>query len=97
MKITYVKKILRGLRYCSLPKLIDRHIEICSLESVEADIFSILGGDLPADSRFVSPERIYLEGAMAKYGIVDAKFSRPKIKILLPKTCLKLTMKMLDF
>ena len=75
MKITYLRKILRGLRYCSLPKLIDRRLEICSLESVEADIFAILGGDLPADSRLVSPERIYLEGAMAKYGIIDAKFS----------------------
>ena len=75
MKITYAKKILRGLRYCSLPKLIDRRVEVCSLETVEADIFAILGGDLPADSRLVSPERKYLEGAIAKYGIIDAEFS----------------------
>ncbi len=75
MKITYVKKILRGLRYCSLPKLIDRRVEICSLETVESDIFAILGGDLPTNCRLVSPEQIYLEGAIAKYGIIDAAFS----------------------
>ena len=73
MIVTYLRKILRGLRYCSLPKLIDRRVEICSLETVEADIFAILGGDLPADSRLI--EREHLEGAIAKYGIIDAEFS----------------------
>ena len=75
MKITYLRKILRGLRYCSLPKLIDRRVQICSLETIEADIFSILGGDLPADSRLILKEQKYLEGAITKYGIIDAEFS----------------------
>ena len=75
MKITHTKKILRGLRYCSLPKLIDRRIEISSIKTVEADIFAILGGDLPADSRLIVRERKYLEGAIVKYGIIDAEFS----------------------
>lgn len=75
MKITYTKKILRGIRYCSLENLIDRRLEICSLETVEADIFAILGGDLPADSRLNLQKQVYLEGAIAKYGIIDAEFS----------------------
>ncbi|HMS39137.1 MAG TPA: hypothetical protein PKE69_02845 [Pyrinomonadaceae bacterium] len=75
LRIKYTKTILRGLRYCSLPKLINRKIEICSLETFEADLFAILGGDLPPDSRLISPERIYLEGAIVKYGLIDATLS----------------------
>lgn len=75
VRITYAKKILRGLRYCSLPKLIDRKIEICSIETIESDIFAILGGDLPADSHLILKEEKYFEGAIAKYGIIDAEFS----------------------
>lgn len=75
VRITYAKKILRGLRYSSLPKLIGRKIEICSIETTESDIFAILGGDLPADSRLISNENIRREGAIAKYGIIDAEFS----------------------
>ena len=73
MKITHLRKILRGLRYCSLPNLIDRRIEVCSLETFESDLFSILGGDLPADSRLVSPDRRHLEIGLAKYGLIDVK------------------------
>jgi hypothetical protein len=75
VKITYLRKILRGLRYCSLPKLIDRHVEISSLETFESDLFAILGGDLPADSRLVSPDKRHLEIALAKYGIIDVQLS----------------------
>lgn len=55
--------------------MIDRKIEICSIETIESDIFTILGGDLPADSRLISNEKIRIEGAIAKYGIIDAEFS----------------------
>lgn len=75
VRITYAKKILRGLRYSSLPKLIGRKIEICSIETIESDIFAILGGDLPNDSLLISSENIRREGAIAKYGIIDAEFS----------------------
>ena len=75
LKIKYLKTILTGLRYCDLPKLINRQIEICSIETVESDIFAILGGDLPNESHLLSPEKIYIEGAIAKYGIIDVKFA----------------------
>lgn len=75
MKITYLRKILRGLRYCSLPKLLDRRVEVSSLETFESDLFAILGGDLPADSRLVSPDKRHLEIALAKYGLIDVKLS----------------------
>lgn len=75
MKITYLRKILRGLRYCSLPKLIDRRVEVSSLETFESDLFAILGGDLPVDGRLISPDKVHLEGAIAKYGLIDVKLS----------------------
>jgi hypothetical protein len=55
--------------------LIDRRVEICSLETFESDLFAILGGDLPADSRLVSPDRFHLEGVLAKYGLIDVRLS----------------------
>jgi hypothetical protein len=58
-----------------LPNLIDRRVEVCSLETFESDLFAILGGDLPADSRLVSPDRFHLEGAIAKHGLIDVEFS----------------------
>lgn len=75
VRITFAKKVLRGLRYGSLPKLINRKIEICSIETIESSIFSILGGDLPADSRLISNEKIRVVRTIAKYGIMDAEFS----------------------
>jgi hypothetical protein len=75
LKIKYLRKILNELRYCPLPKLIDRRIEICSVGTVEADIFAILGGDLPNESQLISPEKKYIEIAMAKYGIIDVQLS----------------------
>jgi hypothetical protein len=58
-----------------LPKLIDRRVEVGSLDSFESDLFAILGGDLPADSRLISLDRFHLEGAIAKYGLIDVKLS----------------------
>ena len=75
MKTTYLRKIPRGLLYCSLPKLLDRRVEVCSLETFESDLFAILGGDLPVDSRLTSPDRRHLEIALAKYGLIDVQLS----------------------
>lgn len=73
----HLKTILRGLKYQTLDKLIGREVEICSLKSVQADIFNALGKYIPIESYLISPKEPYLEGAMAKYGIIDAEFSTP--------------------
>ena len=55
--------------------MIDRRIEVSSPETFESDLFAILGGDLPTDSRLVSPDKRHLGGTIAKYGLIDVTLS----------------------
>jgi hypothetical protein len=75
MKMALLKKILRGVRYSPLPKLIDQHVEVHSIETIEADLLTAFRNDLPPESRLISKERYYIEGALVKYGLMDVMFS----------------------
>ena len=73
-----VRRIANELRYRSLDDLICREVTINHLDSVEKDIHAALIGVLPPDCKYVATELKFLEGAIVKYGIIDATFTAPE-------------------
>jgi hypothetical protein len=72
-----LRKVARGLRYRTLPGLVGRTVAIVDLRAVEEAIFLTLGPDLPEGCRLAGPELPFREEAVAKYGILDLRFSVP--------------------
>jgi hypothetical protein len=77
MDTELVRGVARGLRYRPLEHLIGRLIEVADLAEVEHAVRLALGPDLPEGCRLVGPELRSREGAVAKYGILDLRFSAP--------------------
>lgn len=72
-----IRKIARELRYKTLNGAVNRDIIIHRLESIESDILASLADAFPVDCHLVKTENEFLEGAIAKYGIIDATFLAP--------------------
>ena len=72
-----VRRVARGLRYRSLGHLLGRVVEVSDLDQIEDAIRLSLGTDLPDDCRLSGPELRFREGAVAKYGILDLRFTVP--------------------
>lgn len=72
-----LRKIARELRYGSLDEAINREVVIHEQDSIARDILSSLTDVLPAGCKFIGPESEFLEGAIAKYGIIDATLVAP--------------------
>jgi hypothetical protein len=66
-------RVAHGLRYRELTELIDRRVMITSLEMVEGALRGLTRGWVAEDARLQHPE--YVEGAMVKYGLIDAQFA----------------------
>src|SRR3954452_15746473 len=77
MDTELVRSVARGLRYRPLDHLVGRSVEIADLEAVEDAVRLALGPDLPDGCRLAGPEPRYREGAIAKYGILDLRFTAP--------------------
>jgi hypothetical protein len=77
MDTQLIKSVARGLRYRSLDHLIGRAIEIHDLDQIEDAVRFGLGPDMPEDCRLAGPERHTREVAVAKYGILDLRFTAP--------------------
>ncbi len=72
-----VRSVARGLRYCPLGHLVGRVVEVTDLERIEDAVRLALGPDLPDNSCLAGPEPRFREGAVAKYGILDLRFTAP--------------------
>jgi hypothetical protein len=70
-----VRNVARGLRCRPLQRLIVRAVMVRDLAAVEDAVRSALGPDLPEGCRLLGPEPHYREGAVAKYGVLDLRFS----------------------
>jgi hypothetical protein len=75
MDTKLVRSVAKGLRYRSLQRLIGRTVEVENIDSIEEAVHLALGPDFPAESRLVGPELHFREGAIAKYGILDLRFT----------------------
>ena len=74
---TLLKNVVREIRYSSLPDIIAQPIEIYSLETVAIDIRQALGALWPNECRIVS-KASQMAMTIAKYGIMDLRFSAPE-------------------
>jgi hypothetical protein len=72
-----VRSVARGLRYRPLGHLVGRVVEVTHLDRVEDTVRLVLAPDLPDGCRLAGPELCYREGAVAKYGILDLRFTAP--------------------
>jgi hypothetical protein len=72
-----VRDVARALRYRPLDHLVGRSVEVHDLDEIEENVHLALGPDLPEGCRLVGPELHFREGAVAKYGILDLRFSAP--------------------
>jgi hypothetical protein len=69
-------RVAHQLRYRELPELIEQRVTITSLETVEASLRELTRGWVAEDARLQHPE--YVEGALVKYGLIDAQFGASK-------------------
>jgi hypothetical protein len=72
-----VRRVARGLRYRPLSHLLGRVVAVSDLDRIEDAIRLSLGTDLPDGCRLAGPEPRFREGAVAKYGILDLRFTAP--------------------
>ena len=77
MNTDLVKEVARRLRYRLLGHLVGRVIEVTDLDRIEDAVRIALGPDLPVSCRLVGPEPRFREGVVAKYGILDIRFTAP--------------------
>ena len=77
MDTDLVKAVARGLRYRLLDHLVNRSIEIRDLDAVEVAVRLAIGPDLPEACRLAGPVRADIEVTVAKYGILDLRFTAP--------------------
>jgi hypothetical protein len=75
METGLVRRVARGLRYRPWGHLVGRVVAVTDLGRIEEDIRLPLGPDLPAGCRLAGPEPRFREGAVAKYGILDLRFT----------------------
>jgi hypothetical protein len=81
MSTSLLKSVAGHLRYRELTSLLGRKVVIQALDTVESDIRSALSDTPVSDGALASPERKYIEGAMAKYGILDLTFVSPSYQL----------------
>jgi hypothetical protein len=72
-----VRSVARGLRYRPLARLGGRVVEVTDLDRIEDAVRTALGTDLPDGCGLAGPEPPFREGAVAKYGILDLRFTAP--------------------
>ena len=72
-----VRRVARGLRYRPLKHLIGRKVEVPDLDRIEDAVRAALGPDFPEGCRLAGPEKHYLEGALARYCVLDLSFTAP--------------------
>src|SRR5579862_3092014 len=77
METGLVRSVARGLRYRPLAHLVGRIVEVADLDRIEDAVRTALGPDLPDGCRLAGPEPRFREGAVAKYGILDHRFTAP--------------------
>src|SRR5437868_1112064 len=77
MDTELVRRVARGLRYRPLERLVGRTVLVRDLDAVEEAVRAGLGPDFPDGCRLDGPELVYRHGAVAKYGILDLRFSAP--------------------
>lgn len=77
MDTELVRRIARGLRYRPLEQVVGRTVLVRDLDAVEEAVRVELGDEFPAACRLDGPGLIYRHGAVAKYGILDLRFSAP--------------------
>jgi hypothetical protein len=77
MDTELVRAVARELRYRPLDHLVGRVVEVRDLEGIEDAVRLALGPDLPDGCRLAGPEPRFREVAVAKYGILDLRFTAP--------------------
>jgi hypothetical protein len=77
-------RIARELRYRPLPALIGRRVALASLASIEEVVRGLAWTYVPLDARWQPPEM--LEGALAKYGLIDTELAAPEHLLDAPDT-----------
>jgi hypothetical protein len=70
-----VRRVARGLRYRPLGQLVGRTVLVRDLDAIEEAVRVGLGDEFPVACRLDGPELVYRHGAVAKYGILDLRFS----------------------
>src|SRR5690348_3076147 len=70
-----IKQVARTLRYRSLPDLIGQELLISDRKLVAQEVQSSLLTKFSYQFDFLKPETKYIEGAIAKYGLIDLTFS----------------------
>lgn len=79
-----LRGLVRDLRYRALPELIGRTVELASLKSVESSLRQLLEPLLPPGAKWLVNS--HLEGALAKYGLIDTSFVAPAALLDHPST-----------
>jgi hypothetical protein len=72
-----MRRVARSLQYRPLEHLVGRTVLVRDLDAVEEAVRASLGPEFPAACRLDGPELVYRHGAVAKYGILDLRFSAP--------------------
>src|SRR5262245_12163163 len=77
MDTDLVRTVARQLRYRPLDHLVGRVVEVHDLDRIEHAVRDSLGPDFAEGCRLLGPEPCNREVAVAKYGILDLRFSAP--------------------
>ena len=72
-----LNSIAQQLRFKELSSLIGHHVLIRTIDSIQSDLRDALNDTVISGSEMVSPDRRFLEVAMAKYGILDLTLTSP--------------------
>ncbi len=75
INMTLIKKLARKVRYRTLDALIGQQVTVYSLDTVVQDIQREVS--LVSNASYLGPEARYIEGMIAKYGILDLDFLGP--------------------
>ena len=70
-EISLIKQVARGIRYSRLSELIGQAVSVSSLESAEKTVETLVNQNVPGDYVTEPVEKRFLNGAIAKYGILD--------------------------
>ena len=79
--ISLLKSVARRLRYKELPSLVGRKIVIQAVDTIEANVKSALADTPVSHGVLRVSERKFIEGSMAKYGLLDLTFASSSYRL----------------
>lgn len=70
---TDIRSVAKTLLYKDLPEIVGQHVSVMSVETAPLDVLHGLRHMLPGPFSFIGPDN--QQGSLAKYGILDLRFT----------------------